>query len=51
VGLVSFYAGKAAADAIARYGVIGGIAIGVLIVLVIAALHVRRRRAMAESEA
>jgi len=45
VGLVSFYAGKAAADAITRYGVYGGIAIGVLIVLVIAALHVVRRRA------
>jgi membrane protein DedA with SNARE-associated domain len=45
VGLVSFYAGKAAADAIARYGVYGGIAIGVAIVLFIGALHVVRRRA------
>jgi membrane protein DedA with SNARE-associated domain len=44
VGLVSFYAGKAAADAIARYGVYGGIAIGVAIVLFIGALHVVRRR-------
>jgi membrane protein DedA with SNARE-associated domain len=45
VGLVSFYAGKAAADAIARYGVYGGIAIGLAIVLFIGALHVVRRRA------
>jgi membrane-associated protein len=45
VGLVSFYAGKAAADAITRYGVYGGIAIGVVIVLAIAAVHVVRRRA------
>lgn len=45
VGLVSFYAGKAAADAIARYGVYGGIAIGVAIVLFVGALHVVRRRA------
>jgi len=45
VGLISFYAGKAVADAIARYGAFGGIAIGVLIVLVIAAFHVVRRRA------
>jgi hypothetical protein len=43
VGLVSFYAGKAVADAITRYGVYGGIAIGVLIVLVIATVHVVRR--------
>jgi membrane protein DedA with SNARE-associated domain len=45
VGLVAFYAGKAAADAIAHYGVYGGIAIGVAVVLLIAALHVMRRRA------
>jgi membrane protein DedA with SNARE-associated domain len=45
VGLVSFYAGKAVADAITRYGVYGGVAIGVVIVLVIATVHVVRRRA------
>ena len=45
VGLVAFYAGKAAADAIAHYGIYGGIAIGVAVVLFIAALHVVRRRA------
>jgi membrane protein DedA with SNARE-associated domain len=45
VGLIAFYAGKAVADTIARYGVYGGIAIGLIIVLVIAGLHVVRRRA------
>ena len=44
VGLLAFYAGKAAADALARYGVYAAIAAGVLVVLVIAALHVLRRR-------
>lgn len=44
VGLVAFYGGKAAADAIAHYGLYGGIAIGAIVVLVIAALHLRRRR-------
>lgn len=45
VGLVAFYAGKAAADAIAHYGVYGGIAIGIVVVLGIAGLHLVRRRA------
>ena len=45
VGLVAFYAGKAVADAIARYGAYGGIAIGALIVLVVVAFHLVRRRA------
>ncbi len=44
VGLVSFYAGKAVADTVARYGVYGAIAGAILIVLVLAALHVWRRR-------
>jgi membrane protein DedA with SNARE-associated domain len=44
VGLVAFYAGKAAADAIAHYGVYGGIALGILFVLGIAGLHLVRRR-------
>jgi membrane protein DedA with SNARE-associated domain len=48
VGLVAFYVGKAAADALARYGVYGGIAAAVLVVLVIAALHMWRRTAEAE---
>jgi len=45
VGLVAFYAGKAVADAIARYGVYGGIAIGVVVVLGIVAVHLVRQRA------
>jgi membrane protein DedA with SNARE-associated domain len=44
IGLAAFYGGKAAGDAIARYGVYGGIAVGVILVLVIAALHMRKRR-------
>jgi membrane protein DedA with SNARE-associated domain len=51
VGLLAFYAGKAAADALARYGVYGGIAVGVLIVLAIAAIHFWRRRAEAVDSA
>ena len=50
VGLLAFYLGKAAADTLARYGVYGGIALGILVVLAIGALHVWRRRAV-EGEA
>jgi membrane protein DedA with SNARE-associated domain len=49
VGLLAYYAGKTAADAIARYGVYAAIAGGVVVVLVIAALHVWRRRVVEES--
>jgi membrane protein DedA with SNARE-associated domain len=49
VSLIAYYAGKAAADTIAEYGVIGGIALAVLLVLVIAGLHVWRRRVVEES--
>lgn len=45
VGLVAFYAGRAVADAISRYGAYGGIAIGLLVVLGITAFHLVRRRA------
>ena len=48
VGLIAFYAGKAAADALARYGVYAGIVGAILLVLVIAALHVWRRRVVEE---
>jgi membrane protein DedA with SNARE-associated domain len=44
VGLVAYYAGRAVADTIARYGVYGGIGVGVLVVLVITGLHLWRRR-------
>ena len=49
VGLVAYYAGHAAGDAIGRYGVIGGVAIGVVVVLVLGAVHVWRRRVVEES--
>jgi membrane protein DedA with SNARE-associated domain len=45
VGLVAYYAGRAVADTVARYGVYGGIAVAILFVLGIGALHVWRRRA------
>jgi membrane protein DedA with SNARE-associated domain len=44
VGLAAFYAGKAVADAIARYGAYGGIAIGITVVLVFVGIHLLRRR-------
>jgi membrane protein DedA with SNARE-associated domain len=49
VSLIAFYAGKAAADAIAHYGVYGGIALGILLVVGIAALHIWRRRIAEET--
>jgi membrane protein DedA with SNARE-associated domain len=49
VGLIAYYGGKAAGDAIARYGVYGGIGIGLALVLVIGALHLWRRRAAIDS--
>ncbi|MFY9581096.1 MAG: DedA family protein [Gaiellaceae bacterium] len=51
IGLLAFYAGKAVADSIARYGVYGGIAIGVVIVLAVAAIHFWRRRVEAVDSA
>jgi membrane protein DedA with SNARE-associated domain len=44
VGLIAYYAGKAVADALARYGVYAAIAGGILFVLAIGALHLWRRR-------
>ncbi len=49
VGLVAYYVGKAAADALARYGVYGGIVVAALVVLTIAGLHVWRRTAGSEA--
>ena len=49
VSLVAFYAGKAAADAIARYGVYAAIVGGILVVVAIAVLHVWRRRVVERS--
>jgi membrane protein DedA with SNARE-associated domain len=51
VGLVAYYAGQAAADAIAHYGLIGGGAVVVALVIgAIAFRFVRRRMLDAESE-
>jgi membrane protein DedA with SNARE-associated domain len=50
VGLIAFYVGKAAADAISHYGVYGGIAAVVLLALALGAVHVWRRRTV-EGEA
>ena len=44
VGLLAYYAGKAAADALARYGVYAAIAGAILVVIAIAGLHIWRRR-------
>lgn len=49
VGLIAYYAGRAVADTIARYGVYGGIVVGVIVVLVIAVLHFWRRRLAEET--
>ncbi len=44
-GLVGYYGGKAAADAITRYGVIAAIVLAVAIVVALIAMKVRERRA------
>jgi membrane protein DedA with SNARE-associated domain len=49
VGLVAYYAGQAAADAISRYGLIGGGLVVVLALLALLALHLWRRRLVEES--
>jgi membrane protein DedA with SNARE-associated domain len=49
VGLLAYYAGKAAADALARYGVYAAIVGGIILVVFIAALHIWRRRVVEEN--
>ena len=49
VGLLAYYAGKAAADALARYGVYAAIAGGIGVVILIAVLHLWRRRVVEEN--
>lgn len=44
VGLLAYYAGRAVADTVARYGVYGGIALAVILVLLLVGVHVWRRR-------
>jgi membrane protein DedA with SNARE-associated domain len=49
VSLLAYYAGKAAADALERYGIYAAIAGGIILVLGIAALHVWKRRVASEN--
>lgn len=49
VSLVAFYAGHAAADAISRYGLIGGAVIAGLVIVAVVALGFWRRRVVEES--
>jgi membrane protein DedA with SNARE-associated domain len=49
IGLLAFYAGKAAADALARYGVYAAIGGGILLVVGIVVLHVWKRRVVEQN--
>jgi membrane protein DedA with SNARE-associated domain len=49
VGLASFYGGRAAGDAIDRYGLIAGVAILVLAIVAIGAVHIWKRRVVEEA--
>jgi membrane protein DedA with SNARE-associated domain len=49
VGLIAYYAGRAAADAISRYGVYAGIGIAAALVLGGLGIHVWRRLVVGES--
>ena len=49
VSLVAYYFGRAAADAIGRYGLIAGGVIVAVVVLLIVGVHVWRRRVVEES--
>jgi membrane protein DedA with SNARE-associated domain len=49
VGLVAYYAGQAAADAISHYGLIGGAVVVALALLALLVFHLWRRRLVEES--
>ena len=49
IGLLAFYAGKAAADALARYGVYAAIGGGIFLVVALVVLHVWRRRVVEQN--
>src|SRR4051812_42656118 len=49
VGLVAYYGGRAAADAIDRYGLIGGVAITTLVILAVVGVHFWKRRVVEET--
>jgi membrane protein DedA with SNARE-associated domain len=44
VSLIAYYGGHAAADVIEKYGLYGGIAVVVIVVLGLVAFHILRRR-------
>ena len=50
VGLVAYYVGHAAADAISHYGLLGGAAVVVLLALVLGAIHLWRKRMLRAAE-
>jgi membrane protein DedA with SNARE-associated domain len=50
VGLVAYFVGHAAADAIGRYGLLGGAGIVVLLVLAFGAIHIWRKRMLQAAE-
>ncbi len=51
VGLVAYFLGQAAADAISRYGLIGGVALVALVVVALVAFHFWKKRLLrAEAE-
>jgi membrane protein DedA with SNARE-associated domain len=50
VGLVAYYVGHAAADAIGHYGLLGGGAVVVLLALVLGAIHLWRKRMLRAAE-
>jgi membrane protein DedA with SNARE-associated domain len=49
VGLLSYYGGRAAADAVSHYGLLAGAAIVVLLVLAFGVFHFMKRRVLEES--
>jgi membrane protein DedA with SNARE-associated domain len=51
IGLVAYYAGKAAADAISRYGLYGAAAVVGIGALVVLGIHAWRRRVVPEGDA
>jgi membrane protein DedA with SNARE-associated domain len=50
VGLVAYFVGHAAADAIGRYGLLGGAGVVVLIVLAVGGIHLWRKRMLRAAE-
>ncbi len=49
VGLIAYYAGRAAADAINRYGLIGGVVIAGVVIVAVGAFHLWKRRVLEET--